>query len=110
MLKVLNYTIDIFLIGYTLYFLIFVLLGLKTKKNKNFKKPKNKFAVVIPAHNEEKVVGHLIKNLKKLDYPNNLYDIYVVADNCEDSTANKAKNLGVNVFKRFNQIRVKDML
>src|SRR6056297_214290 len=103
MLKVLNYTIDIFLIGYTLYFLIFVLLGLKTKKNKNFKKPKNKFAVVIPAHNEEKVVGHLIKNLKKLDYPNNLYDIYVVADNCEDSTANKAKNLGVNVFKRFNQ-------
>ena len=102
MIKVLNYTIDIFLIGYTLYFFLFVLLGLKTKKNDKFKKPKNKFAVVIPAHNEEKVIEKLIKNIKKLKYPKELYDIYVVADNCSDNTAQKARNLGVNVFIRYN--------
>ena len=67
MLTLLNYTIDIFLIGYTLYFLLFVLLGLKTKKNAEFKKTDNKFAIIIPAHNEEKVIDKLINNLKKLN-------------------------------------------
>jgi len=103
MLTLLNYTIDIFLIGYTLYFLLFVLLGLKTKKNAEFKKPDNKFAIIIPAHNEEKVIDKLINNLKKLDYPRHLYDIYVVADNCEDNTAQKAKKLDVEVLTRFNK-------
>lgn len=102
MIKVLNYTIDIFLIGYTLYFFLFVLLGLKTKKNNKFKEPENRFAVVIPAHNEEKVIEKLIKNIKKIKYPKELYDIYVVADNCSDNTAEKARNLGVNVFIRYN--------
>lgn len=103
MLKLLNYSIDVLLIGYTLYFLLFVLLGLKTKKNTEFKAPVNKFAIIIPAHNEEKVIEELINNLKKLDYPKNLYDIYVVADNCSDNTARKAESLNANVLTRFNK-------
>ncbi len=102
-MKILNYGIDIFLIGYMLYFLLFVLLGLRTKKNNDFKEPANRFAVVIPAHNEEKVIDKLIENLRNLNYPKDLYDIYVVADNCEDDTAQKAKEQGVNVLTRFNQ-------
>ncbi|MFO7815925.1 MAG: glycosyltransferase family 2 protein [Halanaerobiales bacterium] len=102
MITILNYTIDIFLIGYTLYFFLFVLLGLRTKKNNRFKKPKNRFAVIIPAHNEEKVIEKLITNIKKINYPKELYDIYVVADNCSDNTADKVRNLDVNVFIRYN--------
>src|SRR6056297_2828519 len=102
-MKILNYGIDIFLIGYMIYFLLFVFLGLRTKKNNDLKEPANRFAVIIPAHNEEKVIDKLIENLRNLNYPKDLYDIYVVADNCEDDTAQKAKEQGVNVLSRFNQ-------
>ncbi|HMA59128.1 MAG TPA: hypothetical protein VKN64_02465, partial [Halanaerobiales bacterium] len=77
-MKILNYGIDIFLIGYMIYFLLFVFLGLRTKKNNDLKEPANRFAVVIPAHNEEKVIDKLIENLRNLNYPKDLYDIYVV--------------------------------
>ncbi len=103
MLIIFNYVIDILLIGYSLYFLLFVLLGFKTKKNTEFKKPDSNFAVIIPAHNEEKVIGKLINNLNNLDYPKDLYDIYVIADNCEDNTAAKAEKHEAEVLIRFNK-------
>ncbi len=105
MINIMNIVIDIFLIGYTLYFLLFVILGLKTKKNTKFKNPESKFAVIIPAHNEEKVIDKLIESVKNIDYPKDLYDIYVIADNCSDDTAQKVKNLKVNVYERFNDYK-----
>jgi cellulose synthase/poly-beta-1,6-N-acetylglucosamine synthase-like glycosyltransferase len=98
----LNYLIDIFLLAYSLYFLLFVVLGLFTKKNKDDRKPENKFAIIIPAHDEEKVISKLINNLQKLDYPRNLYDIFVVADNCQDKTAGLARQAGAIVLERSN--------
>ena len=64
---------------------------------------KHKFMAVIPAHNEETVVGNLVESLKKLDYPDELYDIYVIADNCTDKTAEAAKNAGAIVYERFDE-------
>ena len=55
---------------------------------------KHKFMVIIPAHNEEAVVGNLIESLKDQDYDKNLYDIYVIADNCTDNTAKNSKRIG----------------
>jgi len=49
--------------------------------------PSNLFAIVIPAHNEERVIGDLIRNLKAMDYPRELFDIYVICDRCTDRTA-----------------------
>ncbi len=62
----------------------------------------HKFMAIIPAHNEESVVGNLIESLKKLDYPDELYDIYVIADNCTDNTAKVAKEAGAIVYERFD--------
>ena len=62
----------------------------------------HKFMAIIPAHNEESVIGNLIESLNKQDYPKELYDIYVVADNCTDSTAEIAKNAGAIVYTRNN--------
>ncbi len=103
--KILNYIIDIFLIGYSLYFLLFVFLGLFNKKNKDSNDPKTKFAIIIPAHNEEKVISKLLTNLQSLDYPKNLYDIFVIADNCHDNTAQIAHSYNVNVLKRINHYK-----
>ena len=63
----------------------------------------HRFMAIIPAHNEENVVGNLIESLKKLDYPEDLYDIYVIADNCTDNTAGVAEKAGAIVYKRFDE-------
>ena len=64
---------------------------------------KHKFMAIIPAHNEEKVVGNLIESLKQQNYPKELYDIYVIADNCTDRTAEIARNAGAIVVERFDE-------
>lgn len=84
-----------------LYQLIISLFSFVKLKEKPFLvKKKHKFILLLPAHNEEKVIGNLIKSLKKQNYPKELYDIQVIADNCTDNTEKIARDLGVNVFVR----------
>ena len=56
--------------------------------------------MILPAHNEEAVIGNLISSLKELDYPKDLYDIQVIADNCTDNTEKIARDMGAKVFVR----------
>ena len=65
-----------------------------------------RYAVLISARNEEGVIGELIESLKKQNYPADLLDIYVVADNCTDGTADAAQRAGATVFRRFNRVEV----
>lgn len=92
---------QIFVFAITCYYLILGLLGLFRKEEKKNYTPKNKFALLIAAHNEEVVIGSLIESMLKLDYPKDMYDIFVIADNCTDDTAKIAKDYGVNVCERF---------
>ena len=62
----------------------------------------NRFMAIIPAHNEEAVIQNLVASLQKQDYPKELYDIYVIADNCTDHTAKYAKQAGAIVYERFD--------
>ena len=86
-----------------LYQILVSLCSLVKIKDKPLKVVKNhKFMAIIPAHNEEAVIGNLIESLKKQDYDKDLYDIYVIADNCTDNTAKIAKEAGAIVYERFN--------
>lgn len=67
--------------------------------------PKHSFAIIVAAHNEEKVIANIVKNLSKLDYPKELYDIYVIADNCTDNTAKIAKLHGAAAFERYDKVK-----
>ncbi|HIX32336.1 MAG TPA: glycosyltransferase [Firmicutes bacterium] len=67
---------------------------------------KRRYAAVISARNEEAVIGELIESLKDQDYPPELLDIYVVADNCTDNTAACARRAGAVVYERFNTEQV----
>lgn len=94
------FQITVFLMA--MYYFILSIFGLhkKDELDCNAIEPKKTFALIVAAHNEEMVVSHIIDSLKKLDYPKNLYDIFIIADNCADDTANISRKLGVNVFER----------
>lgn len=61
--------------------------------------PEKKFLLMVPAHNEEKVIGDIIENLNNLDYPKELYDILVIADNSNDNTARISRDNGAEVLE-----------
>ena len=65
----------------------------------------HRFMAIIPAHNEEAVVGNLVESLKKQNYNKELYDIYVIADNCTDNTAKVAKEAGAIVYERYHSTK-----
>ena len=91
---------------YWVYQLIISLCSLIKVKDKPLVEDKeNRFMLIIPAHNEEKVVGALVDSLQKLDYNKKAYDIYVIADNCTDKTAEIAKKAGAIVYERFDETR-----
>ena len=87
--------------GYQAVFAILRLFG-KIRRHGATKKL-NRFAVLIAARNEEEVVGHLIDSIKRQNYPAELVDVYVIADNCDDTTAQVCEEHGARVFVRFNK-------
>lgn len=65
-----------------------------------------RFAVLIAARNEEAVITPLIESLKMQNYPQDKLDVYVIADNCTDHTAECARKAGAYVYKRFNRVEI----
>ena len=89
--------------AYQLVYVFVVLL----KKPPHYEAKKNhKFAVLISARNERAVIGDLIHSIKVQNYPQELIDVFVVADNCTDDTADIAREAGAVVFPRFNDKQI----
>lgn len=87
------------------YFFVLGMAGLINFRTCIPHEPEKSFAIIIPAHNEELVIGPLLDNLMSLDYPKDLYDVFVVADNCTDSTAQTAFNKGAIVYERHDAVQ-----
>lgn len=62
--------------------------------------PHLRFDVVVPAHDEERDIAATVASLHALDYPRELFRVVVVADNCTDSTATRARAGGAYVLER----------
>lgn len=62
-----------------------------------------KYAVLVAARNEEKVIGKLMESIRQQDYPQELIDIFVVADNCTDATAAVATQHGAICYERRDE-------
>jgi len=62
---------------------------------------KNRFAIVVCAHNEEKVISSLLTSIGTVDYPHDKIHVFLLADHCTDATAEiAAKFPFVTVFHR----------
>jgi cellulose synthase/poly-beta-1,6-N-acetylglucosamine synthase-like glycosyltransferase len=64
-----------------------------------------RFAVVVPAHDEEKLIGGTVRSVLAADYPRGLLELVVVADNCRDQTARVATDHGATCLERSDATR-----
>ncbi|WP_181884506.1 glycosyltransferase family 2 protein [Neobacillus piezotolerans] len=92
-------TLQYVLLFFWTYWLVISFWGFKKPKKLKEFAPKKRFLLLVAAHNEESVIGQLVKNLKSLDYPKELYEVCVIADNCDDNTAKIARELGATVLE-----------
>ena len=92
--------------AYQLVFLVYGIAAHRRNHNRTLAKTLNRYGVIICARNESAVIGDLIASLKQQKYPQELLDVYVVADNCTDNTASICRNAGAIVYERFNKVQV----
>ena len=86
--------------------MIFMLLFWVDKRIYPKSEKKNKFAILIPARNEEGVIKDTIEDLyKNQNYPRELYDVYVVCHNCTDYTYEKVLEAGAIPIKAESEIK-----
>ena len=82
-----------------LWYLISGLACVRKPADYGFHPARTRFAVLVAARNEELVIGPLINSLLTQDYPSDLYDIWVIPNNCTDNTALAAWNFGAKVLE-----------
>ena len=61
---------------------------------------RRRFALLVPAHNEEALLPRLLTSARASGDPTDRLDLYVVADNCADRTADVARDGGARVYER----------
>lgn len=61
---------------------------------------KLKFAVIICARNEEKVIRIPVKSVLMSKYPSDRREVIVLADNCTDATVARAREAGATVWEK----------
>ena len=79
---------------FSLYYVIFFF--------NSFRKPKvlpkgeifYKYAILVPARNEDKVIRHVLTALKNQDYPADKFDVFVIIESKDDPTYNITKKFG----------------
>ena len=81
----------------TIHYVIFAIIGFFKKKKYPKTEVRNRYGLIIPARNEELVVGGLISSILENDYPQDKLEIFVIAHNCTDKTAEIARSYGKNV-------------
>lgn len=104
--RIVNWTILISFIACFAYQAVYLIAPYIKKEKEHLPEKLHRYAVLIAARNEEGVIRQLIDSIHKQNYPRELLDIYVVADNCTDATAEIAYSTGAYVYERFNRVQV----
>jgi len=101
--QTINWLFTTVLAAFVAFRIFYIIVGLfKVKRFPKTDKIHN-YAIMISARNEEKVIGNLIDSIRKNNYPQDKITIFVVADNCDDNTANICREKGCIVYERFNK-------
>lgn len=87
----------------TSFFCVEVIAGLAPRRSKVEVGPHQSAAIVVPAHNEALIILRNLGRLKAALGPR--MRIVVIADNCSDATADRARDAGVEVIERIDPSR-----
>lgn len=95
--------VGMFIWIFPIEYAIIFLSGLLSKR-KTFPKreEKLKYGVVVCARNEENVIGNLVESIRQCNYEQEKLDIFVIAHNCIDRTAENAREKGAIVYEYNN--------
>lgn len=109
MLQIIYYILFSLTLFYGIYYFFTGLFGFFKPKRFRIKpyRPKNKFAVIIAARNEEAVVGNLVRSLLNSNYPDKLYDVYVAVNNTTDNTSGVASSAGAKIIDVKEKVKSK---
>lgn len=91
----------------TLYTVVIGVFFFLPRKRYPVSPPKTRFAVLIAARNEERVIGGVIESLRRQEYPAELYDIIVIPNNCTDDTEAAARRAGAMILPCTAPVRCK---
>ena len=95
------------LIAVPLYFIVYCIVAFFRKIHRfPASGTMHKLAVLIPARNEECVIGNLVQSLMKQDYPREEYDVYVLVNSCTDHTEATAIGNGAKCL-HFDDVETK---
>ena len=100
--EIFNFSIFLFFTVFYSYQLFYVYVVLTRKPVERIAQRDHRYAVMISARNESLVIADLINSIRQQNYPAELIDIFVIADNCTDNTAQVARSAGATVFTRHN--------
>ena len=92
---------------HTVYITVVALFFLKKAPKYEQYEPKNRYAAIIAARNEEDVIGNLVESLKLQNYPADLLDIIVIPNNCTDHTKEVAQKAGATVIECPHRVKSK---
>jgi len=80
------------------WYLATALAGLKKKGSYPRQSPRLRFCVVVAARNEQTVIGALVDSLLAQNYPRQMFDVWVIPNQCTDETQRIAGDHGANVL------------
>lgn len=89
---------------YTAFISLFALLPVPRKPRT---RPVTRFAVLLPARNEEAVIAATVAQLQRQHYPREKFDIFVIPNNCTDDTEGRARAAGARVLTCSHSVRNK---
>lgn len=58
-----------------------------------------KFAVLIPAYKEDKVITHVARHALRQDYPSDSFDVIVIADSLQERTLTELRSFPIHVVE-----------
>lgn len=66
------------------------------------REPSTRFAFLVPAHDEEHLIGDTVRSMLDVDYPHAMREVHVVADHCTDRTVETARTAGATVHEHVD--------
>lgn len=92
---------------YMIYYIFFLPFAFSKKNSYKAHNPKCRFAIIIAARNEQAVIANLIESLIAQDYPKDMFDVFVVPNNCTDNTEMVAREHGAKILKCTSPVSTK---